>query len=174
MSASNILVISDTHGNVEVIKQLLENYRGMVSAVVHLGDHARDMLSFAKADKDSDMYHIVNGNVETSGSVYNERVIEMAGKRLFITHGHPYDVKTSLDNLIYKAQELQVDACLFGHTHVALNLVEKGILFFNPGSPTYPRPGQDRGYGLLSISEEGAIVGRLLEYRPATGDISTL
>jgi len=164
--SANILVISDTHGNTGAIKNLLDNYQGMVAAVVHLGDYSRDMSRFTRgAEGGEDIYHIVSGNTDPLVEAYDERVIEVAGKKIFITHGHRYDVKTSLQRLIYKAQELQVDACLFGHTHDATTFTEQGIVFLNPGSPTYPAPEQDRGYGLLRITEEGTITGKLLSYR---------
>jgi len=165
MSGANILVISDTHGNSGAIGQLLQNYQGMLAAVVHLGDYARDMARYARSDKDSNIYYIVNGNTDPLVDAYDERVVEVAGKRIFITHGHRYDVKTKLDNLIYKAQELQVDACLFGHTHLATTFTQDGIVFLNPGSPTYPHPDTERGYGLLRITEEGTISAKLLTYR---------
>lgn len=164
---ANILVISDTHGNSQAIKRLLENYRGLVAAVVHLGDHARDMVRLARTDSTPNMFHIVNGNTDPLVESYDERVINVADKRIFITHGHRYSVKSSLDSIVLRAQELQVDACLFGHTHVQTLFTQSSIVFMNPGSPTYPHPDQERGYGLLRISDEGVITGKLLTYREA-------
>ena len=163
--SANILVMSDTHGNTQVIKHLLENYQGRVAAVVHLGDYARDMTFFSRSDKDHSLYHIVNGNTDPLIEAYDERVIEVMDKRIFITHGHRYDVKAKLDNLIYRSVELKVDVCLFGHTHIATMFDQDDILFLNPGSPTYPRTDKDRGYGLIRISDEGAVTGKLLSYR---------
>ena len=165
MSGANILVMSDTHGNTKAISRLLENYQGQVVAVVHLGDYARDMVRFARMDADGAIYHIVNGNTDPLVEAYDERVIEIADKRLFITHGHRYEVKSKLDNLIYRAQELQVDACLFGHTHMATLFNHSDIVFLNPGSLTYPSQDQEKGYGLIRITEEGAVTGKLLTYR---------
>lgn len=171
ISGTNILVMSDTHGNAYAIKQLLENYQGMISAVVHLGDYSRDVSRFAQAKHGSLDYHIVTGNTDPLVETYNERVVEIAGKKFFITHGHRYNVKISYDNIIYKAlelqQELQVDCCLFGHTHIPALFTENGILFLNPGSPTYPQPGTDKGYALIRISDEGKVTGKLLTYREA-------
>lgn len=172
MNDANILVTSDTHGNSKVIKNLLENYKGVIIAAVHLGDYARDAARFAHTGANSGIYHIVNGNTDPLVGVYDERVIEIAGKRIFITHGHRYDVKISLDNLIYKAKELQVDACLFGHTHIAALFNQNGIVFLNPGSLTYPHTDMERSYGLLRISETAengellhTVTGKILTYR---------
>jgi len=167
MSDANILVISDTHGNIHAIKQLARNYHDSITAVVHLGDHAGDMIRAAGTAVKNDMIHIVNGNTDPPLNTYNERVIEIAGKRLFITHGHRYNVKLGLDTLIYRARELQVDACLFGHTHNQALFTQSDIVFLNPGSPSSPHFGTEKGYGLLRISDKGDVTGKLLTYREA-------
>ena len=170
MSGINVLVVSDTHGDFIIIEQLLENYHGTINAAIHLGDHARDMSRFVRSKKDSSQpkpidIHIVNGNTDPLAEAYDDRVIDIAGKQIFITHGHRYSVKTSYDNIIYKAQELQVDACLFGHTHIQTLFKENDTLFMNPGSLTYPQPTNTPGYALLRISEEDKITGKLLQYK---------
>ncbi|MCL1987554.1 MAG: metallophosphoesterase [Firmicutes bacterium] len=158
----NVLVLSDTHGNLIPIHQLLKSYNGVISAVIHLGDHSRDMLRCMSTNSELS-YHIVNGNTDPLTSNLEDRVIELHEKRIFITHGHDYNVKVTLDRIIYKARELQVDACLFGHTHIPVSFMQNDILFFNPGSITYPAQGTERGYGMLRISEK--ITGKLLQYR---------
>jgi len=136
-----------------------------VSDVIHLGDHARDMVRYSRSYDGSTAYHITNGNTDPLVEAHKERVIDIGNKRIFITHGHNYSVKSGLDKLIYKAKELQVDACLFGHTHIPTLFTQEDILFLNPGSTVYPYPGTKRGYGLLRISEDGEIGGKLLEYK---------
>ena len=163
MSAADILVISDTHGNAEAVRTLLERYSGIVSAVIHLGDNVKDIAPFAKEGKDGIIYHIVNGNTDPPAEAYNERVIDIAGKRIFITHGHHFGVKTFLSVLEDKAKDLQVDACLFGHTHAAVTFESDGILFLNPGSTTAPAINHSRGYALLRITEEGAMKAMLFD-----------
>jgi len=163
-TGADILIISDTHGNTQAIKQLVKKYHGLITAVVHLGDHSGDMLRMAGPAVKMDMCHIVSGNTDPAICTYNERVIDVADKRIFITHGHRYNVKAGLDLLIYKARELQVDACLFGHTHHQTLFTQSDIVFLNPGSPSSPHFGTDRGYGLLRISNAGVITGELLTY----------
>lgn len=163
MEGTNILVVSDTHGNSQAIGRLLENYKGLVTDVVHLGDHARDMVRFSRSE--SLNFHIVNGNTDPLIAGYDERIIEVAGKKIFITHGHRYNVKTNLESIIYRARELQVNACLFGHTHIQVLFAQDDIIFLNPGSPTFPGSENPRGYALLRISEENAITGKLLTYK---------
>ena len=161
----NYLIVSDTHGNTRILEQLLENYKSITNTVIHLGDHARDMSRFK--DNETVLY-IVNGNTDPMIAEYDERVIELDGKRIFITHGHRYGVKSSYTDLIYKAEELDVQACLFGHSHVPVIFKEKGIFFMNPGSPTHPRPGDLPGYALMRIEDDGQINGMLMTYKESS------
>ena len=161
----NILIMSDTHGNFGTIKRLMENYKSVVSHAIHLGDHAKDMTRYSRSYDSDIVCHITNGNTDPLVEGYEERVIEIGGKRMFITHGHNYGVKSGLDRLIYKAIELKVDACLFGHTHIPELFTHGGIVFLNPGSTVYPDIDTVRSYGLLRISDEGKITGKLLNYK---------
>lgn len=164
MSDTTILAISDTHGSDKTIANLLRKYKNMVSDAIHLGDHARDMTRFADKYSGDIIFHVTNGNTDPQVPAYKERVIEISGKRIFITHGHLYDVKANTNRLVYKANELGVDACLFGHSHAPTLFTQDDIVFLNPGSPAHPREGTKKGYGLITISEDGTISGQLLGY----------
>ena len=165
MSDTTVLIMSDTHGNSMAIEQLLNDYKGRIATVVHLGDHVDDMLNFIH--EDTITYHIVSGNTDSFLDIFDERVIELIGKRIFITHGHMYDVKEKLDNLIFKTLEMKVDACLFGHTHVPVLFSKNDTIFLNPGSLAYSSTNTERGYALLRISQEGVVTGNLLAYKPS-------
>jgi len=161
----NILVMSDTHGNVKAVEQLLESYlaTGFVSHVIHLGDHTKDIIPFAANDKEK--FHITSGNTDMENPDYKERVIEIAGKRIFITHGHKYGVKTDYFSIKCMVEDENVDICLFGHSHNPISFESNGTFFLNPGSTTYPHPDTNAGYALLRISEDGEISGKLLTYQ---------
>ena len=60
-------------------------------------------------------------------------------KGFFITHGHKYGVKMGLNNIFYKGKEVEVDAVLFGHTHIKIISKEDGLWIINPGSPSLPK-----------------------------------
>ncbi len=58
------------------------------------------------------------------------------------------------------------DVMMFGHTHHAVNLVENGVLFFNPGSvvmtpPSFPPP----SFGVLHLDGQGGVRGEIIEMR---------
>ena len=163
MEGTNILVLSDTHGDIQVISDLLDSYNKLITDVIHLGDHSRDMIRFKNKYPQLNL-HAVNGNTDPSTADGGERILNIGGKNIFITHGHRYGVKTGLDNIMYRADEMKADACFFGHTHVQTLFVKNNITFLNPGSPMFPAPENPRGYALVRIAD-GGISAKLLEYK---------
>ena len=161
----NILVISDSHGDTKPVRHLLETYHGQVEAVIHLGDHAQDMTPFALQYQKNFATHIVNGNNTMPLDGCGDRLVTIGGRRFFITHGHRYQVKSSLDRLIYHVHDIGAEVCLFGHTHVPAMFYDKAVLFMNPGSLSIPYPGESPSYGLLRIDESGDISGKLMDYK---------
>jgi len=85
------------------------------------------------------------------------------GRRVLMCHGHLYHVGMGLSTIAQKARDMGANIVLFGHTHVPVNIEEKGILFLNPGSLTSPRGGSSRSYALLEI-EKGKAAASLLTF----------
>ena len=112
-----IAVVSDTHGNENTILKIRNEIKERnVKYMIHLGDNIDD------AEK------IVDGLDCT-----------FYGVKVFITHGHKYGVKMGLNNIFYKGKEVEVDAVLFGHTHIKIISKEDGLWIINPGSPSLPK-----------------------------------
>ncbi|MDQ0285466.1 putative phosphoesterase [Desulfofundulus luciae] len=141
-------VVSDTHGKVDRAIKLL-NQLEPLDLVLHAGDYYHDGRLLAETLEVT--VHAVAGNCDFQTGGPGEEVLELAGKKVFLTHGHLYHVHFSLQKLLYRALELQVDVVVFGHTHVRYCQMHEGILFFNPGSVYAPREGHDPGCGLLVI-----------------------
>ncbi|MFA7468043.1 MAG: metallophosphoesterase [Desulfotomaculaceae bacterium] len=151
-------VISDTHGAVKEAARAVQQM-GNIDALIHAGDFYVDAL-YLKSELKVPVYAVV-GNCDYPSDGPDELTITLDGHRVIITHGHLQRVKCGLQRLLYKAREDKVEAVVFGHTHVPLNLKENNILLFNPGSPFNPLPGHIAGYGILEIDKQG-IKGRLL------------
>lgn len=143
-----LLVLSDTHGATDAIDRVLMS-AGQVDDVIHLGDYVRD-ADFIKA-KGFTVYS-VKGNCDMNSDIVTEQVLHIGSKKIWITHGHNYGVKFSLQRLLYRAMELEADAALYGHTHIAANGYEQGILFLNPGSISQPRHAKPT-YALVEIGD---------------------
>lgn len=155
-----IFVVSDTHGKIEDFLGKIETIE-KPDLVIHLGDYVDDGLEIEKVTGVKTI--IVKGNGDYSYSQYSEdEIINLNGKKVFITHGHNYNVTYSLDNLLYKSEELDADLLLYGHTHVPLITNEKGRVIMNPGSATLPRSfDRTKTFGIIEISEK--ISGKIVK-----------
>lgn len=145
-------IISDSHHSEENLIKVIDKLKE-VDMILHLGDNIND-CDIIRRMLAVEVYGVL-GNCDVGKDGLKEQVLTIEGKRIFMTHGHKYNVKHSLNRLFYKALELEADIILFGHTHYALNAVEDNIVFFNPGSITSPRGSKDKTYGILEIDENG-------------------
>lgn len=127
-----ILVISDTHGNIDnavsLINKLNPDY------TFHLGDMADDCKRLETLFPRK-IIACVKGNNDYFDNTYPlERLATIDGKKIFACHGHKYNVKSSLLPLSLKARELDADIVLYGHTHCPFLEQDGSLLIMNPGS----------------------------------------
>lgn len=140
-------IISDSHGSLSLLEKVIKKM-GEVDAYIHLGDYITDADTVLK--KTEKKYIVVKGNCDIQEGE-EEVVIQLAGKKLLITHGHQYNIKSGYNNIYYRTREEKADIVLFGHTHMPVSLWYKGRLFFNPGSIAFPRGGSLASYGVIDI-----------------------
>lgn len=140
-------VVSDTHRNVSSIELLGEQIKA-VDVVIHLGDNVDDISIIEKHYKGKIIN--VKGNCDFSSKTPNDRVEDVGGKKIFLTHGHKYSVKENLYKLRYMALETEAHIVLYGHTHIAKIDFEEGIWYINPGSASEPRDGE-RSFAIINI-----------------------
>lgn len=131
-----IAVMSDTHRHSYAIKQVSKLIQD-ADIAIHLGDNVEDVEILKQSYKGKILN--VRGNCDFTGLAPIERLEEIEGKKIYMTHGHKYNVKYDLLKLKYRAKEVGADIVLFGHTHESLELYEDGIWFVNPGSAALPR-----------------------------------
>lgn len=134
-----IAVVSDTHRDKNSIKRVAEAAKE-ADLLMHLGDNVGDAEDLEELFKGKVIS--VRGNCDFMTRAPLEMVKEIEGVKILITHGHKYDVKNSLSQLIYRAEELDVDIALYGHTHVSEINFEGGMWLINPGSASLPREGE--------------------------------
>lgn len=128
-----IVAMSDNHGDRQIIEQIINKYEGKVDAIVHCGD------SELKADDPLvSKLQIVMGNMDFE-HFPESRALRIDQKNILITHSHLQNVNSGLLTLELFAQSHSADIVTFGHTHQLGVSFDKGILFVNPGSISYPR-----------------------------------
>lgn len=144
-----IFVISDTHGKLDKVMEVWKKLTN-VDLVIHLGDYQKDAQELEKAFQTEVIS--VKGNMDGSYSDKDFKILETEYGKLLLTHGHKENVKMSPLNLIYKAQELDCKAVLFGHTHRAAYEEVSGIYLVNPGSLSMPRDGSNGSYAIINTA----------------------
>lgn len=143
-------VLSDTHKRLDLAIAAIEEM-GAIDLLVHAGDHYRD------AKKLMDHFGVpgvaVAGNCDITGGS-SEEILELAGRKVLVVHGHRQGVKGGLQNLWYYALERDVEMVIFGHSHIPVCQTVDGITMFNPGSLTEPRDLiAGATYGIITIDQ---------------------
>lgn len=147
-----ILVFSDSHGNYLDMEQAIKMHQN-AEVIIHCGD-GEAQSQRARDSYPDKMVIRVRGNCDLGSSLPLTENITLNGKKIFITHGHYYEVKYGLRTLRYAAMEKKYDIVLFGHTHDPLVEYYDGIYYMNPGSCT----GYHASYGILDIDENGSVL----------------
>lgn len=154
-----ILVVSDTHGDVN---SLLRAVKAQPDAevIVHCGDGDEQVQLLKDTYKDK-MIVGVRGNCDWNSFLPSKETLNILGKKIFITHGHLYNAKFGLYNLMCAAREEGADILLYGHTHIAMNTYEDGLYVMNPGSCG----GYMASYGILEITEKGDVLTNIVKVK---------
>lgn len=144
------LVVSDNHGDRQILVDILEAYQNKIDVFFHCGDS-----ELSSDDSLWQSFHVVRGNCDYGGDFSDSVVVKTPLDTIFMTHGHLADVRFGLTNLGMQAQKAEADLVLFGHTHqIACEMVGKR-LFLNPGSISQPRgPIQIKSFAIIESTEE--------------------
>lgn len=178
-------LISDTHvrddlvGMPPEIVHVFKEYG--VELILHLGDiesaRVLDVLEEA-----APVLAVRDGTELISNDprlAHTRRVVQVAGKRIGMVHdiGWPgpriiadRDLKfppEPLPEVLERKFGQMVDVVAFGHTHEELIAVHQGVLFVNPGSPTYPGIRHKLGalgtIGIMDIHPNGQVTAEIVE-----------
>ncbi len=138
-----ILVVSDTHGSPSVLLDAVRQ-AGSTDMLLHLGDGQRDCAVLEPVYNGQIVR--VRGNCDFGPYDDTERLLRLDGATVFMTHGHLYDAKITLNKLWFKGREMGADIVCFGHTHVPLLEKQGEMTLLNPGSLRHVKT-----YGLVRI-----------------------
>lgn len=142
-----LLVVSDTHGEAPLVR--IAELGAACDLIVHLGDGFGDGQKLALMQRTPIIQ--VLGNSDLPLSVVPEKVIEIEGWTILLTHGHLYGVKRSLVNLIGHADEMGANLVLFGHIHRRVWEDAGRVKAFCPSSAAYSYDGTPRSVGILEL-----------------------
>lgn len=137
-----LIVISDSHGKIELVQQILEAHAD-ADAFLHCGDLEVPSAYFPQLIA-------VRGNNDYYGGSPDERVVSVGNWKVLMTHSHQYSIMSRYQQLRKKAARLGCKLVCFGHTHIYHESFEDGIYLLNPGSCAYPRDGADPCYAIVT------------------------
>ena len=147
-----ILVVSDSHGNLERIIEAIETNKNDVERVFFLGDGIDDIKIAEDMYKDLE-FDYVQGNNDFYSTVPEEKEVLVNGKKILLTHGHLYSGEMRFKKLLAKCKQQGINAVFSGHTHRKREEYIDDILFLNPGSITRPFDG-GASYSLVEIGHK--------------------
>ena len=146
-------VISDTHLN-DVDSRLTTIYQKYffdVDMIIHAGDLVSPAIVDFLSKKP---LHVVQGNMDNSSiqeGFPKKAILDVHGFRLGLIHGwgSPFGIERRI-----RSEFKDVHVIVYGHSHRPANHVDKGILFFNPGTATGLCMSGSNSIGLLNIGKE--------------------
>ncbi len=144
-------IVSDSHGDTCVFEKMLA-VPGAAEAEMwlHAGDFAPDADDLEIMSGKRVACVLGNCDLFVDG-VYDETVVEVAGHRIFLTHGHLFNVRFDTAMLAAAAREAGADIAVYGHTHIALE--EHGdVTVLNPGSIARPRDERRGSFMLVELN----------------------
>jgi putative phosphoesterase len=147
-----ILVLSDTHS--QPLPKVLEDEFQRADLIIHLGDFTDiNLLNRLKAVKEVRAVYGNMDGLDLRQALPKQQVFHCEGVVIGLVHGQGSSTQVLKSvRECFKGEKL--DAIVFGHSHVPVNEVIDGILFFNPGSPTDSVRAPFRSYGILEVKNK--------------------
>lgn len=143
-----ILITSDTHGSYDVISNYILDHKD-IDLLIHAGDGVEDVINISYETNID--YFVVKGNNDYFSNESYDKYIEIDQIKIFLTHGHNYNVYQGIDKIIKIAKENKCDLAIHGHTHIFNQKEIDNITVLNPGSVSLPRD-NNPGFMIMNIS----------------------
>ena len=161
-----ITVISDTHISTvsnNLDHKMLDDIKSS-DICLHAGDFTEYKV-FKELSNFTKVYGVC-GNMDDSQikkELPERMIIDVEGIKIALTHGRgsPIKVMDSI-KIIFENSYQDIDIFIFGHSHIPLDKIINGKIYFNPGSPTDKVFSPYNSYGTLNI-ENKAITRRLVK-----------
>ena len=129
-----VLVFSDSHGALTLAEEMLNKEKDC-SLVFFLGDGIEEAEKLKERYKDK-KFILVKGNNDWYSQVDTEAYKYIEGLTIMSCHGHKFNVRFALRDLLMSAQAVRANIALYGHTHKSgmYNDPVTGVCAINPGA----------------------------------------
>lgn len=126
-----LVIMSDSHLHNEIIKNIIEQHPD-ADYYIHCGDVGTTLPPELK-----DKLTVVKGNNDYED--FKPTVtLEFEGKKIFICHGHQFNIEESTQLLEQYAKNNDYQIVCFGHSHEPYYKIVDNITYINPGSVKFP------------------------------------
>ncbi len=147
-----VLIISDVHSDIDNLLSCLKKESDTIDAVIFTGDGI-DVVEDVEFNYEHIKFYKVRGNTDYYSYEESEKIIELNGYKIFITHGNEYGVKSTLGLLKKKSKLLEVDITIYGHTHISRIEIEDGIYYINGGCISKERISRENTYSIITLGD---------------------
>lgn len=155
-----ILVVADTHKNFEALDLCVKKNQD-ADIIIHLGDGEHEFADIRKMYPEKGMIYVA-GNCDF-GNHEQVHIAKVGGYKIFCCHGHTLNVHDGLEALVSAAKQNKCNIALYGHTHLYRTELIDGVYVMNPGSLDSPRGHNKPSFGIIELSEEGALKMNIIE-----------
>ncbi len=150
-----ILIVSDSHGTDNNLKYVINKVKP-IDMLIHLGDFNGNYDHIAQLAECP--IEAVSGNNDFFCDVEDEKLLNIAEKKIFMSHGHRYGVNQNSDRIKSIGMKQNADIIMFGHTHMPYIDKTAGVWTINPGSISLPRQANRLPtYIIMDIDEIGNV-----------------
>lgn len=94
MAEQSIIVMSDSHGDRDIVEDIKKRYQGKVDAIFHNGDSELE-----SSDPVWDGIYVVRGNCDYDSGYPERLVVKLGDVVIAQTHGHLYGINFTWDKL---------------------------------------------------------------------------
>ena len=146
-----LLVLSDIHNRGSLAEKAIFS-QPEAKHILFLGDGLsafQEISSFVGGR----YFYAVAGNCDFSASEPSFKLITVEGRKIFMAHGHTFNVKWDTGRFADHAASLGADIALYGHTHRAKIEYINGMYLINPGAVGSSEP----SYATIDITKAGIV-----------------
>lgn len=140
-----IVVVSDSHGEFTVLRQILRKEEMFTDMFIHCGD---SMV----LKHEIRTYHVVKGNCDFFSDFPKHLTFDTPLGKIYVMHG-----EMGLINMKRLVAQVKPDIILYGHTHVHSYHNIDGCHCLNPGSVSRPRDGKNGTYLVIEGTSKSNI-----------------
>ena len=155
----NILVVSDTHNNIDLLEMIINMQKEIPDIIIHLGDFYDDIFMVKNLPENTKIYR-VPGTFHPgfkNNTLDIVKVVKIANTEFMFAHRFQ-DLVSLANKIGFKKINL------FGHTHKPEFFIRDGNLFINPGhlNDWYDR-GQNASFANIKLAENKISI-KIIDY----------